>query len=120
MEIITGRERRRQWSDEDKLRILEEASDPRLSAAAVARRHDLLPQQIYKWRRQFRHPASSEEASFLPVELIADGTAPKKAKPRRSQADRIEIGLKNGRTLRVGADLDADCLRSLIRVVEEA
>lgn len=120
MEIITGRERRRQWSDEDKLRILEEASDPRLSAAAVARRHDLLPQQIYKWRRQFRHPASSEEVSFLPVELIADGTAPKKAKPRRSQADRIEIGLKNGRTLRVGADLDADCLRSLIRVVEEA
>lgn len=35
MEIITGRERRRQWSDEDKLRILEEASDPRLSAAAI-------------------------------------------------------------------------------------
>ena len=45
MEIITGRERRRRWSDEEKLSILEEASRSGVSAASVARRHDILPQQ---------------------------------------------------------------------------
>jgi len=43
MEIMTGRERRRRWSVEAKLSILQEASRPGISAAAVARRHDILP-----------------------------------------------------------------------------
>ena len=77
MEIITGRERRRRWSDDEKLRILEQASSPDVSAAEVARRHDILPQQVYTWRRQFRaaHPVSSETISFLPLGVMADDAA---------------------------------------------
>ena len=52
MEIVTGRERRRRWSEEDKLEILQEAATSGLSIAEVARRHDVVPQQIYIWRRQ--------------------------------------------------------------------
>jgi transposase len=44
---ILGLERRRTWSDEDKLRILAEADAPEISIASVARRHDLCPQQLY-------------------------------------------------------------------------
>ena len=122
MEIITGRERRRQWSTEEKLRILEEASAPEASAAEVARRHDLLPQQIYPWRRQLQaaHPVSHETVSFLPVELRADAAAPGKPAPRPSVPSRIEIGLTNGRTLRIDVGVDVNVLRRLIRVVEEA
>ncbi len=47
IEIFAGPERRRRGLNEDKLRILEEAAEPEISAAAVARRYDLLPQQIY-------------------------------------------------------------------------
>ncbi|MGK9236355.1 transposase [Inquilinus limosus] len=53
VEILTGRERRRIWSDEQKLTILEEVARTGLGVAAIARRHDLVPQQIYRWRRQF-------------------------------------------------------------------
>ncbi len=125
MEIITGRERRRQWSTEEKLRILEEASAPEASAAEVARRHDLLPQQIYTWRRQLRadHPVSPvlrETVSALPVHLRADEAVQGKPTPRPSPRDQIEIGLTNGRTLRIDIGVDADVLRRLIRVVEEA
>jgi transposase-like protein len=47
MEIVTGRERRRRWSEEDKLKILQEAATSGLSVADVARRYDVVPQQIY-------------------------------------------------------------------------
>lgn len=122
MEIITGRERRRQWSAEDRRRILEEASVPDASAAEVARRHDLLPQQIYTWRRPLRadHPVLREAVSFLPVDVMADQAAPGKPIPRQSSGGQIEIGLAKGRTLRTDIGIDSDVLRRLIRVVEEA
>jgi transposase len=122
MEIITGRERRRQWSAEEKLRILEEASAPDASAAEVARRHDLLPQQIYTWRRQLQapHPVPHETVSFLPVDLRADAAVQGRPTPRPSLPGQIEIGLTNGRTLRIDVGVDADVLHRLIQVVEEA
>ncbi len=122
MEIITGRERRRHWSDEDKLRILEEAAALETSAAEVARRHDILPQQIYSWRRQFRvaDHGSEETVSFLPVGLITDGAAPRRPKARRLSGSPIEIRLTNGRTLGVDPEMDTDSLRRLIRLVEGA
>jgi transposase-like protein len=52
MEIVTARKRRRRWSEGDKLEILQEAAASGLSVAEVARRHDVVPQQIYIWRRQ--------------------------------------------------------------------
>jgi transposase len=52
VEILAGRERRRFWSDEQKRAILEEASTSGSTMADVARRHDIVPQQIYTWRRQ--------------------------------------------------------------------
>jgi transposase len=41
MEIITGVERRRQWRDEEKLRILAELDQPGVKCSEVARRHDI-------------------------------------------------------------------------------
>ena len=43
MEIISGTERRRRWSDEAKLRILAEADEPGARIGEVARRHDIHP-----------------------------------------------------------------------------
>lgn len=71
MEILTGVERRRDWSDEEKLSILQEAADPDARIADVARRHDIKPQQIYTWRRKFAAEQAEPVVSFLPVALIA-------------------------------------------------
>jgi len=124
MEIMTGRERRRRWSVEAKLSILQEASRPGISAAAVARRHDILPQQLYAWRRRYRHGGSDANGpiSFLPVELVhADGTGPENAaQPRRTHDARVEIVCRNGRAVRIDAGLDAKRLGALIRAVEAA
>lgn len=76
MEIITGIERRRQWPVERKLAVLEEAASSSDSAAAIARRHDICPQQLYRWRREWREgrldgpaPAARADHSDGMVEL---------------------------------------------------
>ena len=50
VEILTGRERRRSWSDEEKLAILSEVAGGEGSVAEIARRHDILAPQIYTSR----------------------------------------------------------------------
>lgn len=129
MEILTGVERRRDWSDEEKLSILQEAAEPDTRIADVARRHDIKPQQIYTWRRKFAAAQSEPVVSFLPVGLIATeasdeaerpAAADKPAAKRSARPMRIEIGCKGGRVLKVEANIAPDVLKALIRSVEDA
>jgi len=119
VEIWTGPERRRRWSEEDKLRILREAAQSEESAASVARRHDLFPQQLYAWRRQFRADAFETGAgSFAPVEIVGEERI--STEERTAHDGHIEIVLRNGRVLRVDVRLADDELGRLVRVVEQA
>lgn len=130
VEIMTGRERRRIWSDEQKLAILSEVVSADASIVEIARRHDIVPQQIYSWRKQFglrRHAEPQpSEATFLPVTVVAPDDHPSQgasqvtASRRPAKPSRIEIVCKGGRTLKVEADIAADLLKALIRSVEEA
>ena len=45
-------ERRRNWSDEEKLAILKETTVPGVVISAVARRHGIGTGQLYTWRRR--------------------------------------------------------------------
>ena len=51
MTILTGPERRRRWSDEQRERILAEAFRSGARVCDVARRHDVARSLIYQWRR---------------------------------------------------------------------
>ena len=51
MTILTGPERRRRWSDEQRERILMEAFRSGARVCDVARRHDVARGLIYQWRR---------------------------------------------------------------------
>lgn len=128
IEILTGVERCRRWSDWEKLGILDEASVPGTSAAAVARRHDLHPQQIYAWRCRFGSSEMVDDgaATFLPVTVRDDNLgstqplpeAVSSKKPPRSK--RIEIVRRKGRVLKTDAGIDTVQLGALIRAVEAA
>ena len=54
IELITGTDQRRQWSDEDKARVVVESLEHGANVSEVARRHGLSPQQLFGWRRQAR------------------------------------------------------------------
>jgi transposase len=125
VEILTGTERQRRWSTEQKLSILREAFSADGNVSDVARRHDVLPQQIYAWRRKLLPPElkPSETVSFVPVSLVggseslSDGS---KRSGARSRWKDVEIVLRNGRLLRIAADMDLEVLSSLVACVEAA
>jgi len=123
-EIIMGAERQRYWSDDDKLSILQEAFSPGAVVAAVARRHDIRVQQIYYWRKKFS--TAKEAPVFLPVsvldgEMSIVGQSPAaSAAPVSPLSAVVEIFLRNGRGLKLPADLERSVLASLIACVEAA
>jgi transposase len=51
IEVITGMVRRRRWSAEQKLRIVEESLRSSDSVSVVARRHGVAPGLLFRWRR---------------------------------------------------------------------
>ncbi len=123
-EILTGVERRRRWSREDKLRILSEVGVDGTSVSDVARRHDVTRQHLYQWRQELRRRQASAMAhpSLVPVEVSDDQGSGAAAPAIRCDAghQRIEILLCNGRTLKASIELsDAELVR-LIRLAEAA
>src|ERR1700681_593777 len=52
IEVITGAERRRRWSWEQKQAIVAESVAPRASSTVIARKSGLNTGQLYTWRRQ--------------------------------------------------------------------
>ena len=49
--MITGTARRRRWSTEEKLRMVEETLPNAESVSSIARHHGVAPNLLYRWRR---------------------------------------------------------------------
>jgi transposase len=122
--VLIGVERRRQWSDEQKLRVLSEVGIDGASVAEVARRHDITRQHIYQWRSEMRRrcEASLAPATFLPVQLAAGDNNGSEDTPPAPTPDVpcVDISLRNGRTIRARVDLAEPLLMRLIRIAETA
>ena len=74
MEIITGVERRRRWSLEEKLRIVAETEQAGCGIAEIARRYEISRRLLWNWRSQIRRGVLRPEspAVFLPVQTIRE------------------------------------------------
>lgn len=64
--VFSGPERRRRWSQEERLKILTEAFSPGACVADVARRHDVSTGLIYTWRRKLREANAEPRPEALP------------------------------------------------------
>ena len=126
VEVITGHERRRRWSIEDKLRIVAEAEGPGARVRDVAARHGVCESLVFTWRRQAREGVlvAPEVPVFVPVRVL-DAPAPIASSrpaacpapppaPARTDAGLIEIELGDGRRVRVGSDVNLAALRRVL------
>jgi len=121
-EILIGPERRRRWSDGEKIAIVVDAAEPGVTVAEVARRHGITRQQIYQWRSEMRRGRLVDESGgpFLAVEFVG-GTGNGSGPPEGPTCDAlIEVSLRKGRVLRVPASIPPATLTSLIRATEAA
>jgi transposase len=68
IEIFTGAGRRRPWSMAEKAAIVAESCVPGANVSEVARRHGLVPSQLFRWRQLARARADKGELMpFVPV-----------------------------------------------------
>jgi transposase len=122
IELLTGPDRRRRWSAEQKARIVAETLAPGARVADVARRWQLCSQQIFTWRRQARSgviamspgPAASVVPNFVPI--IAEATAAPSAPAVAAMPPAIEVKLA-GAVVRVASGMDAATLTTVLRAV---
>lgn len=70
--VFSGPERRRRWSDEERLHILTEAFSPGACVAEVCRRHDISTALIYTWRRKIREAQAEPTQEMLPAPSFAE------------------------------------------------
>jgi transposase len=131
VEIITGPERRRRWSEDEKLHLVEEACRPGHSVSQVARQRGINPSQLFTWRRQARAKGLISDArsgasvaaalTFTPVKVVEKPAAAVRqdARPARRQSSPrglavIEIELKSGERVHVKVPADVDLVAGIV------
>ena len=101
VEIITRPERRRRWSEEEKLALVEEACRPGNSVSQVARQRGINASRRFGWRRQAlakglltdhrSEPVIAPALTFAAVELAAEpattGEEREVRSPRRGECN---------------------------------
>jgi transposase len=109
--LLTGPERRRRWSEDERRRILAAAFAPGAVVANIARQFEVSTSLIYKWREQAM--AGEADMAFAPAVLAAEppSTAP------LPEASAIIVELANGIRLKIGADATAALITATLRAL---
>ena len=102
---------RRRWSDDEKLAISKETTQPGAIVALVARRYGIGTGQLYTWRKQLLRGAM---AGFVPVEVMS-------AEPAQELAatGRIDIRAQGGLTVSIDRAVDRTALKLALEVIGE-
>ena len=111
MTLITGPQRRRRWSFEDRRQILAAATARGAVVAEVARQADICTSLIYKWLRQEREPQGG--AGFTPAILVDDAT-PLISTP---DAAAIVVEFAAGARVRIGAAAPVALVTATLRAL---
>jgi transposase len=69
VEVFAGIQRRRRYTAEQKMAVVQEASQPGMTISYVARRHGIAPSLIFGWRR--RMSEGGKEAIRADDEVVA-------------------------------------------------
>ena len=135
VEVITGPERRRRWSHEEKLRLVAEACRPGNSVLQIARERGISASQLFGWRRQMLAKGlmtdNRSETSAAPALTFASVAVTKEPaaryieqQARRGKATRtsrlIEIELKGGDRVRVEGCADAGLVVRIVSALRRA
>jgi transposase len=110
VEVITGRERRRRWSEEEKRAIVAESMAPGSTVSEVARRADVCPGQIYRWRQELRTVANGfAQVLIAPPEMTAGGSA--------DGEPAIEVEFNGKVRVRIPASMPADLAAAVVKAL---
>ena len=81
IELITGERRRRQWTAEEKARIVAESFEEGANISEVARRNGVVRGLLTVWRHKFALAAGVRGPGFVPVRIACEGGPATAGKP---------------------------------------
>jgi len=121
MEVLSGPERRRKWSDETKIAVVAEALADGVVVSDVARRHDISPSQLFGWMRQFRDAALARIASpplpmFTPAVVDIPVAMPSPPPTPAEPPAEIEISVGVA-TVRIRGAVDTKTLAAVLKAL---
>ncbi|WP_313617412.1 IS66-like element accessory protein TnpA [Agrobacterium sp.] len=108
--LLTGHERRRRWSPNQRLEILEAAFAPGANVTEVARRFDVSTGLLYTWRRQavtVRDGAAFVPATVVDVRGGSDGGVAT-----------IVVDFANGTKVRIASGVPCDLAAAVMRALK--
>src|SRR5271155_1464052 len=131
VEVLGGIERRRRWSSDEKIRLVEETLVPGAKVSEVARRNRISASLLFTWRRQARaiEAPAAVVSRFAAVRIAGPDRVAEISKPPSGELPQlrpatsgrsglIEISLGGGRRVRVDANVDAAALARVLDVLE--
>jgi len=113
VEVLTGPGRRRVWDEATKAQVVAESDAPGAVVSAVARRWQIAPQQLFKWRREAQAAslaAGRGEVAFVPI--LAEPPAAAGA----ASGPGLEVVLA-GAVVRISPGVDPGLLSAVLRAV---
>lgn len=110
--LMTGPERRRRWSPDERREILMAAFSPGAIVADVSRRYEVATSLIYKWRRDLL--SAPEGAAFVPAVMVDDPGRPDQ--PVRSEPA-IVVELAGGARVTIGPGASAAMVGATLRAL---
>ena len=124
---VLGAERRRRWSYDEKVRLVEETLQVGETVCGVARRHGVAHSLLFTWRRQARQGRLGGDAApalvrveITPVAAPVSVGVPLPASPspaQRTATGIIEIELGGGCRVRVDRDVDLEALQRVLELL---
>lgn len=75
IEIISGTHRRRRYTAQEKVRLVEETLQPGMTVSAVARLHGVSPSLLFQWRRRMSdggHEAVRADEDVVPLSRVRE------------------------------------------------
>lgn len=106
MKLITGVERRRRWTIQEKQAMINETYLPGSSVSLIARRYGINPCQLFKWRRLMEQGALegiAAEEELVPKSVV------KELEKRVADLERL-VGKKT---------LEIEILRDAVKISQE-
>ena len=129
VEVITGRQRRRRWTSEEKTRIVAESLEAGANISDVARRHGVARGLLTIWRRQLLSAGQEPAQSFAAVKIDPAAAVSSDAPRHSVQPDamamtlpavrsrgRIEIDIAGAR-IRIDSGVDQATLIMVLAAV---
>jgi transposase-like protein len=117
---------RRNFSEADKRRIVEETCREGASVSGVARKYGIGTRLLFSWKKELA-PAAKTETTFLPVTVTDAPEQSAEAPPSlpgpapvivERSAPGIEVELVGGRRVRFERDVDPETVRRLVSLLE--